>query len=123
MAAANRFRMRLAPTRCALGGDVYRDERVHTGPWTNVLTRIPASDFGASQRPESVRIFGRTGVDRCVSGRTYAVCGTAPKAGGAASSAASTNVIARSASAVIVSEGFTPMWAGTTEPSQTSRFS
>ena len=34
-----------------------------------------------------------------------------------------TNVIARSASAVIVSDGLTPMLAGTTEPSQTSRFS
>ena len=41
----------------------------------------------------------------------------------AAAAASGTKLIARSASAVIVRLGLTPTFAGTTEPSQTSRFS
>ncbi len=43
--------------------------------------------------------------------------------GGVPPPAAGMRLIACSASAVIVSDGFTPTFAGTAEPSQTSRFS
>ena len=54
-------------------------------------------------------------------GRSYAA--TVSGEEGVSSPAGGISVIARSAIAVIVRLGFTPMFAGTAAPSQTSRFS